>query len=436
VTVLGEGKLKELREYFSLLRGNLLIIIVTWAFIEFARGTTGTYYPKYVVGLGAPEIVPGLLQALYTAIYAIVAIIGGYVADRYGRKNIIATFTFFVALSYLLYAAAPTWQWLIVAESTLALTSIYIPALQAMIADSIPPEKRGKGYSLTYLITYLAAAPSALVAGILITQHGLIQGVKIAFLIASTCAIIAAILRSFFLKETLQTKNKKTTEGLKEFLKDTLTSYKHAIKSMKKSLVWLIIAYIIFTFSYAACSQYWIFYTTDEIGITNQQWAILYFTSIFTYPLALFPAGFIVDKIGRKKSWALSHTLFATATIIYLLTPMFTTITITLPTSTIILQKYHILVMNFALFALSLGILGVAISALQADLIPRELRGRTMAAISLMSSFLAMVPGNIYGGYTYQYLNKITPFITLLILNLISLAIIILKVKEPKIKEK
>jgi MFS family permease len=115
---------------------------------------------------------------------------------------------------------------------------------------------------------------------------------------------------------------------------------------------------------------------------------------------------------------------------------MFTTITITLPTSTIILQKYHILVMNFALFALSLGILGVAISALQADLIPRELRGRTMAAISLMSSFLAMVPGNIYGGYTYQYLNKITPFITLLILNLISLAIIILKVKEPKIKEK
>jgi len=45
-------------------------------------------------------------------------------------------------------------------------------------------------------------------------------------------------------------------------------------------------------------------------------------------------------------------------------------------------------------------------------------------------------PGSIYGGYTYQYLSKITPFITLLILNLISLTIIILKVKELEIKEK
>jgi len=389
---LGEGKLKELRRYFSLLRGNLLIIIVTWAFIEFARGATSTYYSKYVVGLGAPEMVPGLLQALYTSVYAIVAIIGGYVADRYGRKNIIAFFTFFVAFSYLLYATAPAWQWLIIAETTLALTSIYIPALQAMIADSIPPEKRGKGYSLTYLITYLAAAPSALVAGILV--------------------------------------------ALREFLKDTLPSYKYAVKSMKESLVWLITAYIIFTFSFAACSKYWILYTVDEMGITDEQWALISFASSITYPLVIFPAGFIVDKIGRKKSWILSRILFAAATIIYLLTPKITTITISLPTSTLTLQKYHILITDFVIFALALGILGVAVSALQADLIPRELRGRTMAAISLLTSFLAIVPGNIYGGYTYQYLSKTTPFITLLILNIISLTIIILKVKEPKIKEK
>jgi len=432
---LGEGILKELRKYFSLLRGNLLIIIVTWAFIEFARGATSTYYSKYVVGLGAPEIAPGLLQALYTAAYAIVAIIGGYVADQYGRKNIISFFTYFVAFSYLLYAAAPTWQWLIAAETTLALTSIYTPALQAMVADSIPPEKRGKGYSLTYLITYLAAAPSALVAGILVTQHGIVQGVRITFFIASTCAIIAAVLRTFFLKETLQNKNEEPTRGLKDFLKDTLASYKSAVKSVKKSLVWLIIAYIIFTFSYAACSKYWILYTMDEIGATNEQWAIISFVSSLIYPLAIFPAGFIVDKIGRKKSWILSRILFALATVIYLLTPRIITITVTLPISTVTFQKYHILITDFAIFALALGILGVAVSALQADLIPRELRGRTMAAISLLTSFLAIVPGNIFGGYTYQYLGKTTPFITLLILNIISL-IIILKVKEPKTKEK
>jgi len=438
VTILGEGKLKEVREYFSLLRGNLLIIIVTWAFINFAREVTSIYYPKYVVALGAPLFVPGLLRALYMAITAITAILGGYIADRYGRKNIITIFTFCVASSYLLYATAPTWQWLIIAESTLALSSIYIPALQAMIADSIPPEKRGKGYSLTYLMISLAGTPSALIALTLYLQHGLVQGVRIAFFTASICALIAAALRSFFLRETLQASSNSITRtrGLKEFLKDTLSSYKHALKSMKKSLVWLIIAYIIFTFSFAACTSYWIFYTTEEIGITDKQWAWISLAYDITYFLTLIATGIIVDKIGRKKSWVLSRILFATATLIYLLTPKFTSITITLPTSIIILQKYHILIVDFAIFALALGILGVAISALQADLIPRELRGRTMATISLLSSFLAIVPGSIYGGYTYQYLNKATPFITLLILNLISLTIIILKVKEPKIKEK
>lgn len=438
MTVLGEGKLKELREYFSLLRGNLLIIIVTWAFVKFAQEVTSIYYPKYVVELGAQKIVPGLLRALYTAITAITAIVGGYIADRYGRKNIVAIFTFCVSFSYLLYAAAPTWQWLIMAESTLAFSLIYVPALQAMIADSIPPEKRGKGYSLTYLVTSLAATPSALIALTLVSQHGLIQGVRKAFLIASTCALIAAILRALFLKETLQTSSNSTTttRGLKEFLKDTLTAYKYALKSMKKSLVWLIIAYIIFTFSFAACSNYWIFYTTEEIGITDEQWGWISLAYDITYFLTLAITGIVVDRIGRKKSWILSRILFATATIIYLLTQTLTTITITLPISTITLQNYHILIMDFTIFALALGILGVAISALQADLIPRELRGRTMATIFLLSSFLAMVPGNIYGGYTYQYLNKAIPFITLLILNLMSLVIIILKVKEPEIKEK
>lgn len=433
---MGEEKTNAISEYLSLLRGNLLVIIVTWAFIQFARGIIATYYSKYVIGLGAPEIVPGLLQALFTAIYAITAIIGGYVADQYGRKSIIVISTFFVAFSYLLYAIAPSWQWLIAAEAALALTSIYVPALQAMIADSIPPEKRGKGYSLTYLAVYLAAAPSALVALILVSQHGLIQGVRRIFIMASTCALAAATLRAFFLKETLQTKNNKTTKGLKEFLKETITSYKHAVKSMKKDLVWLIVAYIILAFSYAACTRYWILYSMDEIGVTAEQWAIVSFSYDIAYPLAMFLAGPIVDKIGRKRSWILSRILLAAATITYILTPTLTTITVPLPVGTITLQKHQMLIIDFIALALALGILGVAVSALQADLIPRELRGRTMATISLLTSFLAVVPGSIYGGYTYQYLSKATPFIAFLILNLISLAIIILKVKEPEIKEK
>ena len=84
---------------------------------------------------------------------------------------------------------------------------IYQPALQALVADSTPPEKRGIGFSIINLLHYISV-PSPIIAGILAVQFGLIQGMQIAYLIVSVAFIVVAILRIRF-KETL----KKTIEG-------------------------------------------------------------------------------------------------------------------------------------------------------------------------------------------------------------------------------
>jgi MFS family permease len=84
---------------------------------------------------------------------------------------------------------------------------IYQPALQALVADSTPPEKRGIGFSIINLLHYISV-PSPIIAGALAVKFGLVPGMQIAYIIVSVAFLVAAILRTRF-KETMTS----TAEG-------------------------------------------------------------------------------------------------------------------------------------------------------------------------------------------------------------------------------
>ena len=74
-----------------------------------------------------------------------------------------------------------------------------------------------------------------------------------------------------------------------------------------------------------------------------------------------------------------------------------------------------------------------AYSALLADLIPKEKRGRIMGTIVTMN-ILATVPASALGGFLYGA-SPVYPFILTMILGATVSLIILFAVKEPKIKE-
>lgn len=104
----------------------------------------------------------------------------GYIADKFGRKWIICPTTFGVALSYILYALAPSWHFILLGAVLMAIAnSTYQPALMAMIADSLPPEKRGMGFGIVTLMGRAATTPGPVAAAFLCNRFGLMEGMRI-----------------------------------------------------------------------------------------------------------------------------------------------------------------------------------------------------------------------------------------------------------------
>ena len=142
---MSEGVLSRLRSEFSFMRGNLLTLIVSWLFMYFTFALVSPFESPFIEELGAPPVVIGLMGSIGAAMLSLVRVPGAYIADKYGRKQIIVTMTFSISLSYLLYIFAPDWRFVLVGMIISNLSLIYQPALQAIHADSIPPERRGMG---------------------------------------------------------------------------------------------------------------------------------------------------------------------------------------------------------------------------------------------------------------------------------------------------
>ena len=85
----GITMLSKIKKEFSFLRGNLLILIISYMLFRVSGGLTTAYYPLYVRELGASPFVIGLISSLASLVVGVMRIPGGYFADRFGRKKII-----------------------------------------------------------------------------------------------------------------------------------------------------------------------------------------------------------------------------------------------------------------------------------------------------------------------------------------------------------
>jgi MFS family permease len=189
-------RLKEkLREEFSFTKGNYFILLISWVLMDFAGEVPGTYYPDYVVQLGGSAAILGFISFASLLALAAVQFPGGYLADKYGRRWLVSALTFGVALSYIFYAAAQSWHFILIGAIVQNLCLIYQPALQAMMADSLPPEKRGIGFSISNLIMSVSTTPAPVIALLLLTTFGSERGMRAAYIIVTAFFLAAATVR-------------------------------------------------------------------------------------------------------------------------------------------------------------------------------------------------------------------------------------------------
>ena len=407
--------LAKLKNEFSFIRGNILINTVTLAIVLVTATIPYTYYPKYIEGLGGTPFIVGLIGSASYATLALVQIPGGYLADKHGRRQLTVIMTFSISITYFLFAVAPNWQFFMIASILQNLFLVYQPALQALVADSTPPEKRGLGFSIINFLHYISV-PSPIIAGVLAVHFGLIPGMRIAYLIVTAAFLVAAILRMRF-KETL----KRTVEGnpltgaIRNFPK-SITESVRALKTESHSMLFLFASFAIYHFAWFMCSIYLISYALDILYIEEFEWAALMAWFSVVNILSALPCGKIIDRFGRKKPLTVAWFLFIPALIGFVYGNIVTAS------------------ISFLFLGVALIVANTAYPALMTDFVARDKRGKIIGSTNFFFNILSSL-GLLAGGFMYEYLSPALPFLLSATLFIPCLILTVFKVHEPSSRE-
>ncbi len=411
------GLLGNLKHEFSFIKGNYAVMVTSWILVDFAVELPATYFGLYVVGLGATETILGVIGLSQFLALASLQFPGGYLADKYGRKWLISTMSFGVALSFILYAVAPSWPFILVGVVLMSIfNSTYQPALNAMISDSLPAEKRGMGFSIVMLIASASTTPSPGVAALLNANFGLITGMRIAYGIVVGLFLVAAFFRFFFLKETVVTASRPSLHEVFQSYPIALKESFNVWKKVPKSMLYLFLSFSVATFGFAATSLFTVIYATRVLLIDEVVWGVLLaILPLTTIALAL-PVGKLADKITRKPPILVAMLVFGLSMWIFI--------------------NGDLTGVALSLILLGAGqvMMNASFGALQTDLTPKEQRGKVNGFMNF-ANYIVLAAGSLLGGYLYDQVAPQAPFMLAIAGVVPSFLLTLILVKEPERRE-
>ncbi len=146
------------------LNQNLAVICGTIVINIFFRFMWDSLLPLYLRRLGANEWQVGVSFTLLLIARNFFSVVGGALADRYGRKLLIAAPMFGIVPFYFVAAWADNWVLAVaMLVGTNAMGALQWPALSALIAESAEEDRVARAYSLSELavIIGMIAGPLA-----------------------------------------------------------------------------------------------------------------------------------------------------------------------------------------------------------------------------------------------------------------------------------
>jgi MFS family permease len=367
--------------------------------------------------LGGTPFIIGIIDFVAFLALALVQFPGGYLADKHGRRGIMVTFTFGMALSYLIYALAPSWHFIALGVALSNLFLIYQPAMQAILADSIPPEKRGLGFSMGMFVSNLASILSPAVAAFLLfALHGLVPAMRIAYFIVVGFYLAAALLR-IKLTETLQVKDDGVS--LASAIKDYPKAVRDGLgvwKALPRSMFYLFLTNALSSFIFAMTFSFLLVYAKEILYVDEFNWALLMMWFTACMILSALPAGKLADLVGRKKPLVASWIPLGAYPLLFAF------------------GNLPLLYLAFLFFGVSNALFLAAYQALEADLVPMELRGKEVGC-SQFVVYILMAIGGLAGGFLYEYLSPVLPFILAFMVTIPCMLISLLFINETAIKQ-
>ena len=408
----------------AVLSGNSLVLIVTWVLMYSTQPIPDTFSSKYYLSLGASPFLLSVMFFIGSLAIAFVQLPGGYLADKNGRRWLIASMSFGLAIGYLFFIFAPSWQFIVLGMVIQNLCLIYQPALMAMMLDSLEPKKRGTGLTFQSVLIALISLPAPLVAAVLVLLNGEYVsphsdfGMRIAFGVVLVAYLLAAGLR-IKLKETLPINGQKNRPSILQAFREYPRSVRESWQvwgKVHKSASYLFLTTIGINGLVAGCQVFFVVYATEVLKITGTEYAIAVAFMYLSIAIPGVLAGLHMDIGGRKLFLILGYILYVPAMLFFAV------------------SNFHLLLVSFFLFGLGNMLRVNSSQALLGDLVPREHRGK---AVGFLQFFLYLVQALAYllVGFLYSYVAPWLPFVMLAAAALPFGLIVTFKISEPEVKE-
>jgi DHA1 family multidrug resistance protein-like MFS transporter len=406
------------RGKFAVLRGNFLILTLSWMIMYSAGPIPQTYASLYYLSLGADAFLLSIIGFAGSVAIALVQLPGGYLADKHGRRWLVATMTYGLAFGTFFFIFAPSWPFIMLGSIIQSVCAIYGPAIMAMVIDSLPPENRGTGYSLQSVITSLVLLPAPIIAQYLVLRFNLDFGMRIAYTIVLVAYFATATLR-LKLKETLPPNYGGSRPKILEALRDFPKSVKESIgvwRKLSNSSFYLFLASMSINGIVVACYTYFVVYATTVLNITESQWALVMAFMYLTIAIPGILAGLSMDVLGRKRFLILGYLLYIPGMVLF------------------VNADFKMLLLAFFFYGLGNMLQVNSYQVLMGDMIPRNLRGTATGCIQFFM-YLSQALLQVFVGFLYAFVSPQLPFLLLAAAALPFALLVAFKVSEPTVKE-
>lgn len=259
--------MKRFRQTYERFSPKFWILVLS-AFIDRLGGTIiFPFFSLYITQkfeVGMTEA--GLLLGSFSFFGFIGSMIGGALADRFGRKGMVLFGLVFSALSSIAFGLVNAfWLFFVISVFVGLLSDIAGPAHQAMVADLLPEEKRAEGYSILRISVNLAWIIGPVIGGVLAGYSYMLLFV----LDAISSLIVAGIVLRFI----PETKPESDAEEEGESFGRTLLGY--AVVAKDGLFVAFIVAMIFSTLAYGQIYSTLSVFLRDVHGVPERGYGLL-----------------------------------------------------------------------------------------------------------------------------------------------------------------
>jgi MFS family permease len=390
------GSIDKIASFLYLPR-NAWILTSTSAVWSVGSAMASPFQSIYFASLGASPLAIGLLVAYGTGVTVVALLIGGYVADTWGRRKVVIAFSWMSVASAFVYVLIDSPLLILIPLSLASVASIYTPAFNSIMMDSIAPKDRIRGFAVFSAINTIPSMFAPTFGGLLINQFGAMHGVQLAYLGSGTFGLIAVAIRSQRLGETYQTTKPALRKPLLSYLKDPFTQGVSAVRKsdsvVKKLLLYVTLAGI----GSGLTSPFVSIYVVNYLGIDAVSYSIVVDLAGVATVCLLLAVVLLVKRLGARKSILVASVAAPLSNV------MFTQA-----------KTMDELLEWGVTGAVATALQTPSLSTMQAEAIAQSNRGKILAMFSILPALVSL-PSQVFAGLLYSATAPVVPFLASII---------------------